>query len=124
LRSAEALTLLFLLHETVRDLVLPPSGPLIIALVGLWLLRSRPRLGRNLALSGALLLWLLSLPVIADRLEQLAERYPPLSLTQGADAQAIVILSGSARADAPEYASDAPNAETLERIAYGAYVAH
>jgi uncharacterized SAM-binding protein YcdF (DUF218 family) len=118
------LNALFLVRETVRDLVLPPAGPLLIVLAGLWLLRSRPRLGRALALGGVLLLWLLATPVIADRLERLSERYPPLSLAQRPEAEAIVILSASARTDAPEYGTDAPNSETLERIAYGAYVAH
>jgi len=115
---------LFLLRETARDLVLPPAGPLLLVLLGLGLIRSRPRLGRGLAAGGALLLWLLATPVIADRLEHLSERYPPLSLTQHPDADAIVILSGSARSDAPEYGTDAPNPETLERMAYGSYVAH
>jgi uncharacterized SAM-binding protein YcdF (DUF218 family) len=113
-----------MLRETVRDLVLPPSGPLIIVLTGLCLLRSRPRFGRALSTGGALLLWLLATPAIADQLERLCERYPPLSLAQHTEAQAIVILSASARPQAPEYASDAPNQDTLERIAYGAYLAH
>src|ERR1700678_2645573 len=88
---------LFLLRETVRGLGLPPAGPLLIMLTGLWLMQSRPRLGRGLAAGGAVLLWLLATPVIADRLEPLAERYPPLALTQHPDADAIVILSASAR---------------------------
>ena len=92
---------LFLLRETARDLVLPPSGPLLVVLVGLWLLRSRPRLGRALAFGGALFLWLVATPVIADRLERLSERYAPLSLAQPTEAEAIVILSASARTDSP-----------------------
>jgi uncharacterized SAM-binding protein YcdF (DUF218 family) len=115
---------LFVLREMVRDLVLPPAGPLILVVAGLWLLRYRPALGRVLAITGTLLLWLLSTPVIADRLQRLAERYPPLTLAAPTDAEAIVILSGSARTEAPEYGTDAPNPETLERIAFGAYLAH
>ena len=124
LKRGVTLNALFLLRETARDLVLPPSGPLLVVLVGLWLLRSRPRLGRALAFGGALFLWLVATPVIADRLERLSERYAPLSLAQPTEAEAIVILSASARTAAPEYATDAPNQDTLERIAYGAYVAH
>lgn len=115
---------LFVLRETVRDLVLPPAGPLILVLAGLWLLPHRPPLGRALAICGTVLLWLLSTPLIADRLQQVSERYPPLQLTPGPQADAIVILSGSARTNAPEYGTDAPNPETLERMAYGAYLAH
>lgn len=115
---------LLVLRETVRDLVLPPAGPMIIVLVGLWLLRRRPTLGRAMAIAGTLLLWLLSTPWIADQLQRLAERYPPLALSAPPNAQAIVILSGSARTEAPEYGADAPNPETLERMAFGAYVAH
>lgn len=115
---------LFVLRETVRDLALPPAGPLILVVAGLWLLRRRPRLGRTLAICGTALLWLLSTPVIADRLQRLTERYPPLLLTAQAQAEAIVILSGSARTSAPEYGTDAPNPETLERMAFGAYLAH
>jgi uncharacterized SAM-binding protein YcdF (DUF218 family) len=122
--SGETLNALFVLREVVRDLVLPPSGPLIVVLIGLWLLRSRPRLGRALATGGVLLLWLLATPLIADQLERLCERYPALAPAQHPEAQAIVILSASARPEAPEYSSDAPNQDTLERIAYGAYLAH
>jgi uncharacterized SAM-binding protein YcdF (DUF218 family) len=115
---------LIVLRETVRDLVLPPAGPLIIVLAGLWLLARRPVLGRALAIGGTVLLWLLATPVVADRLQQLSERYPPLVLAPPPQAEAIVILSASARTSAPEYGTDAPNPDTLERMAFGAYLAH
>ena len=118
------------LKMVLRTLVLPPSGPLIAILAGLWLRRARStvrarKAGAWLIALGIGSLWLLSTPVVADRIELLAQREPPLSLASPPEAQAIVILGGgSERSRAPEY-GDQPAAEgkLLERLNYGAYLA-
>jgi uncharacterized SAM-binding protein YcdF (DUF218 family) len=109
----------------LRNLILPPAGPLLLATIGALLLRRRPLLARVLLALGLGSLWLLSLPIVADALTGLTEHYPPLDLTQPTQAQAIVILGGGGqRAFAPEYGGPAAEPLLLERLAYGAYVAH
>jgi uncharacterized SAM-binding protein YcdF (DUF218 family) len=111
------------LKSVARTIILPPSGPLILALLGLLLLRRRPKLGGALVVIGVASLWLLSMPVVGDALEHLAERYPPLDLSRPLNAQAIVILGGGDVRLAPEYGGPAAATETLERLNYGAFVA-
>ncbi|HUL18863.1 MAG TPA: YdcF family protein [Steroidobacteraceae bacterium] len=120
------------LKSLLRTLVLPPAGPLLLAVVGAFLV-SRARASARARRAGVALLalglgslWLLATPVIADALWRVAEREPVLDLGHAADAQAIVILAGgSVRAAAPEYAGEAaPGGELLERLTYGAYLAH
>jgi uncharacterized SAM-binding protein YcdF (DUF218 family) len=108
----------------LRNLVLPPSGLLILALVGLLLSRKHRKLGNTLIAVSLALLWLGSLPVVADSLQRLADRYPPLDLSRPVDAQAIVILAGGSVRWAPEYGGLTAAQDTLERLMYGAYLAH
>ena len=109
----------------LRNMILPPTGPLLLAIAGLLLLRRRPRLARVLLAAGVGSLWLFSLPIVADALTRLTAHYPPLDLAQPTQAQAIVILGGGGqRAYAPEYGGPAAEPLLLERLAYGAYIAH
>jgi uncharacterized SAM-binding protein YcdF (DUF218 family) len=112
------------LKTLLKDLILPPSGPLLLALLGLVLLKARPRLARILLVVGLASLWLLSTPILSDALVGLVELYPPLDFRQAATAQAIVILGGGGqRPFAPEYQGPAAEPFLLERLSYGAYVA-
>jgi len=119
------------LKELLHTLLLPPGGPLLIAAAGAWLLRSRcaagaARAGWLLLGAGLASLWLLATPLVADALAGVAEREPALDLTRAPQAQAIVILGGGdERLAAPEYGGEpAPGPVLLERIAYGAFLAH
>jgi len=117
---------IFLLKQLLKNLVLPPTSPLIVAIAGwAWASTTRRRLAPlALCAAGLAMLWALSTPIIADELIRSAEPYPPLDLAKPVDAQAIVILGGGARAHAPEYGGrPAPNSTTLQRIVYGAVVA-
>jgi uncharacterized SAM-binding protein YcdF (DUF218 family) len=112
------------LKTLLKELFLPPAGPLLLALLGLLLLKSRPRLARIFLATGLASLWLLSTPIASDALTGLAELYPPLDFGRAADAQAIVILGGGGqRAFAPEYQGPAAEPFLLERLSYGAYIA-
>lgn len=120
------------LKTVLRTLVLPPAGPLLLAAAGAWLL-GRPRASARARRAGLALLafglgtlWLLATPVIADHLCRAAEREPVLDAARAGDAQAIVILAGgSVRVAAPEYAGEAAaGGDLLERLTYGAYLAH
>lgn len=116
--------MLLQLKTLLKDLVLPPAGPLILALLGLVLLKERPRLARACLIAGIASLWLLSTPIVADALTGLVELYPPLDLRLAGNAQAIVILGGGGqRPRAPEYAGPAAEPFLLERLSYGAYIA-
>jgi uncharacterized SAM-binding protein YcdF (DUF218 family) len=114
-------------HVLLRTLVLPPSSTLLLALAGLLFWPRRPRLGAALCAAGILSLWLLAAPVVADALARAAEGYPPLDpshLTAAqARAQAIVILGGGVRLDAPEAGGDAPGVHTSLRLIEGAKIA-
>ena len=111
--------------QLLKNLVLPPTGPLLLAGLGLALLGyRRARLGGAvLCAVGLLALWVLATPIAADALMHWAERYPALDPAQIGDAQAIVILGGGVRVFAPEYGSSAPGATSLERLVYGARLA-
>jgi uncharacterized SAM-binding protein YcdF (DUF218 family) len=113
------------LKTTIKNLFLPPAGPLLVAFAGLLLIRRRPVLGRSLVFVGLATLWLLSTPIVANSLQGMAEHYPPLDLRTAGNAQAIVILGGGGqRRYAPEYDGPAAGPILLERLSYGAYVAH
>jgi len=113
----------FFLKKLLTALVLPPTGPLLIALLGLALQGTRPRLGRAMAWAGVLALIALSLPAISQALLGTLDDSPPINLVRAHDAQAIVILGGGIRRAAPEYGGDTLGRLTLERVRYGAWLA-
>ncbi len=115
----------FAWKQLLKNLVLPPTGPLLLATLGFVLLAFRRLRVAAAALCavGLISLWLLSTPIVADPLVRWAERYPALNPSQLDGAQAIVILAGGVRVDAPEYGTAAPGASSLERLVYGARLA-
>ena len=114
---------MFLLTKFLSAVVLPPIGPVLLALFGFWLTRRRPRLGRALIALGLGALLLLSMPWTADALLRNLEDAPPIARDDLAEVQAIVILAGGKFRDAPEYGGDTVNTVTLERLRYGARLA-
>lgn len=114
---------MFLLKKIVSALLLPPIGPLLLAVGGLLLLRHRRRLGLTLAWSGVLLLLALSMPPIADRLFDSLRIHPPPAAERMRRAQAIVVLAGGVQRNAPEYGgSDVVNERSLLRLRYAAHL--
>ena len=113
----------FLWRKVLAALVLPPVGPLALAIVGALLLGRRPRLGRALVWTGLGLLVALSTWAVANGLLRLVNDGPPVTLTEARSAQAIVILGGGVRRNAPEYGGDTVGRLTLDRVRYGALVA-
>lgn len=119
---------MFLLKKILAALILPPAGPVLLALFGLWLARScKSRRwqygGAALAALSLLSLLLLSLPVVGNALMAPLESHPPISPAQLHRVQAIVILAGGTYFAAPEYGGDTVGLATLERLRYGARLA-
>lgn len=111
--------------SVIRSLLLPPSGLLILAVAGAALLAFRHRRSGWTCLGVGLgLLWLMSLPTVADGLTRLVEVYPAFNPASATHAQAIVILGGQGgREHAPEYGGQpAAELELLERLNYGAWL--
>jgi uncharacterized SAM-binding protein YcdF (DUF218 family) len=107
----------------LKALVLPPTGPLLLALLGLAVRRRSSRLGIGLAWTGVLSLLALSIPAVAALLMRGLDLPAPFDRERATGAQAIVILGGGTRRDAPEYGGDTLGTLTLERVRYGARVA-
>jgi len=107
----------------LKPLVLPPTGPLLVAGLGLCLLRRAPRLGRTLAAAGIVGLLAVSMPAVADFLVGFVDTSVPFDPESARTAKALVILGGGVRRNAPEYDGDTLATLTLERVRYGARVA-
>lgn len=114
----------FALKSLLRALILPPASPLILTLIGAFVIWRHRRVGWVIFASGFASLWLLCTPIVADGLNVLAQRSPALDPTQPVDAQAVVILGGgSDRFRAPEYAGPIVEGVLLERVTLGAFLA-
>ncbi|MDP1654456.1 MAG: YdcF family protein [Rhodocyclaceae bacterium] len=109
--------------KLLAAMVLPPVGPLLLIFLGIVLVRGWPRAGRLLATLGFLALCGLSMPYVASSLVQILGKDQPLDLIGPIDAQAIVVMGGGVRPQAPEYGGDTLGRLTLERVRYGALVA-
>ena len=111
------------LKALIKVLVLPPTGLLLTAVLGFGLWARFPRVGRWLAVASVLALLVISVPIVADYLTQFVDTPAPLDLAQAREADAIVIIGGGVRPDAPEYGGETLATLTLERVRYGARVA-
>lgn len=111
------------LKALIKALVLPPTGLLLVAALGIAFCSRIPRGGRALAAAGVLGSLLLAVPVTADFLVQFVDTSPALETADARQAQAVVILGGGVRRNAPEYHGDTLGTLTLERVRYGARVA-
>ncbi len=114
---------LFLLKKLLGALVLPPTGPLLLAFAGALMLRRWPRTGRAMVWTGLATLLALSLSPVSGLLLSLANDSPAVRLEDARTAQAVVILGGGVRREALEYGGDTLGRVTLERVRYGAKLA-
>ena len=108
----------------MKELLLPPTCLLLLALAGMLLAFRKPRAGRALAAVALLALLALTLPIVGGNLLRTLQPYPALPPdTDARGAQAIVILSADARPEAHEYGDAALGRLSLERARYGAHLA-
>ncbi|HRY15629.1 MAG: YdcF family protein [Candidatus Competibacteraceae bacterium] len=110
----------------IKILLLPPSGPLLISLLGLLLWRWRQRLASMLLIIGTVSGYLCSIPVTAGLLSYSLQTEPVLNeyFLPLHKIGAIVVLGGGLHKDAPEY-GDGPTVHerTLGRVRYAAHLA-
>lgn len=118
---------MFFLKKFLTALILPPTSLLLLALLGLWMMRAKNRRWRDggflLAFLSVVSLLLMNTPLVSDALVTPLEPYPPITAVQLQHVQAIVILGGGTYYTAPEYGGDTVGRGTLERIRYGAHLA-
>src|SRR5262245_42226112 len=100
--------------KIVAALLLPPTGPLLLTVIGLVMARLWRRFGLSLAALGVLSLWLLATPLVSERLLRLVEPAEAPAVSTLRNAQAIVILGGGTYFNAPEYGGDTAGTFTLE----------
>ena len=109
----------WLLTNTISALLLPPLNLLILCAIGILVRRRWPRAGTVTAMLSLLLLAILSTAAGARLLIAPLEAMTPALLVPPAQAQAIVVLGGGRRRDAPEYGNqDIPLATVLARLRY------
>jgi uncharacterized SAM-binding protein YcdF (DUF218 family) len=101
--------------------LLPPFNLILLSAAGVLLLRRSPGLGKALVITALALLYLLSIPLVADAVLQTLEPAPSRSALDN-DIQAVVVLGGGTYYNAPEYGSDTVGRFTLERIRYAAWL--
>lgn len=99
-------------------LVFPPTGPILLGLIGL-LLWPRRR-GRVLVAIALAALYVLSTPLGSTALVAPLERAEPVDLERGVRGDVIVVLAGGQITHAPEYGGDTINLWSLERARYAA----
>jgi uncharacterized SAM-binding protein YcdF (DUF218 family) len=112
----------WLVTNTLAALLLPPLSLFLLGGFGWWLLRRRhARTGKSLMIAAAVLLWLLSTPLVSSQMMAWLETqiYPVSSC----EPQAIVALGAGTRFNAPEYGgADTVSVFALERLRYAAYL--
>ncbi|CAG0954889.1 hypothetical protein RHDC4_00324 [Rhodocyclaceae bacterium] len=113
---------MFFIKKLVAALLLPPAGPILLALLGLWLGYRRRRAGLVAAACALALLLVLSLPLVSNALRRGLEDHPPITVEQLAQVEAIVVLGGGNYIGAREYGGDTVGSASLERIRYAAWL--
>jgi uncharacterized SAM-binding protein YcdF (DUF218 family) len=110
----------WLLTNAFSALLLPPLNLLMLCAAAILMRRRWPRAGTTIALLSLTLLAMLSTTAGARLLiRPLEAMTPALIVPAAAPAQAIVVLGGGRRRDAPEYnGQDVPRASVLARLRY------
>lgn len=110
-------------RQLLKALLLPPTGPLLTALVALLLAGRYPRTGRWVAVAGVTVVLLMSVPIVSTLLLLTLDRTQTIDLRKHYDAQAVVVLGGGVRRNASEFGGSTVSGLTLERVRYAARVA-
>ena len=113
------------LRPILNALWLPPAGPLLLALLGLMLVRRRRAAGITIAVLAIFSLLALSANAVAVLLSRhLLPQVSAVQPQQLGNVQAIVVLGGGVLPPAPEYGGAAqPGLNAMGRMRYGAWLA-
>lgn len=112
------------LKPILTALVLPPAGPLLLALFGVLVALRRRGPGLAIATVGIVAAFALSTNAVALLLAP--HLMPGVAAARPQDllqVQAVVVLGGGVLPEGPEYGAAQPSAETLQRLRYGAWLA-
>lgn len=110
----------WLVTNLISAFLLPPLSLLLVALAGLFVARSRPRLSRTLLIGSIALLWLCSTPYFSrSALRQLEGSVKAVD-TQAQPADAIIVLGFGTYFHSPEYGSDTVSESALVHLRYAA----
>ena len=107
--------------NAVSAFLLPPFNLILLGMLGVLLLRCKPGLGKAMVAAALALLYLLSIPLVADALLRTLEPAPSRN-SLDKDIQAIVVLGGGTYYNAPEYHGDTVGRFSLERVRYAAWL--
>lgn len=111
--------------RTINDILLPPSGLIVLLVLGLffWLIRVR-KTAAFLILIATVLLYFSSTPFAARKLMDNLQYQHAVLKEVPEDTQAIVVLSGGRIPNAREYTNKGTvNANSLERLRYASRLA-
>lgn len=113
------------LKPVVAALLLPPAGPLLLAMAGALLALRWRRTGLSLVALALAALWLLSCHAVAIALSQrlLPPALPLPPTARHLPVQAVVVLGGGVLPQAPEYGAPQPAGPTVSRLRYGVWLA-
>jgi uncharacterized SAM-binding protein YcdF (DUF218 family) len=115
------------LKPLLTALVMPPSGPLLLVLLGLLCLWMKLRKLAGLWVSvGLVSMWVLSCNAAAVWLAENAAGQPPAvsaAQVKASGAQAIVVLGGGVEPVSPEYGQAQLGEAAAQRLRYGAWLA-
>lgn len=113
----------YYIKKIFTSLFLPPVIFLALATLGISLIGGAISLiGYFLAYGALALIFLLSLPIVANKLLHGLEKITPISCDSPLDYQVIVVLGAGKIDHAPEYAGSTVNCYTLVRVKYAAYL--
>lgn len=108
------------LSALVANAALPPFSLVLMLAAGLLIHPRAPRLALTLIALATATLYALSTPWVSSVLQKSLEVADAVDLAAPPQADAIVVLGGGERTDAPEYGGDTQNALSLERLRYAA----
>lgn len=108
------------LSVLVANAALPPFSLVLMLTAGLLIRSHAPRLALTLIAIATAALYILSTPWFSSALLNSLTVADVVDLAAPPQADAIVVLGGGERIDAPEYGGDTQNALSLERLRYTA----
>lgn len=109
--------------RVVEIFLLPPFNLILLATLGLLLMRFRRSAGWCIVALALGLLYLASTPLVSGPLTRSLQTVSPLDLSLPAlEAEAIVIMGSGVYADAPEYGGDSLGGSALARLRYGRWL--